>query len=73
VISRYLVIALAIGAAGLQASRGAWAESAGLAGLAAGLIALRLAPARPQFKRIALLGFLVTAIAIVVVLVRRYR
>lgn len=71
-ISRYLVIVLAIGAAGLQASRGAWVESIGLLGLAAGLIALRFAPPdRPQYKRLAWIGFLITAVAIGIVIVRR--
>ena len=70
-ISRYLVIALALGAAVLQASRGAWIESIGLVGLASGLIALRLAPERPYLKRLALLGFLITAVAIGLVIVRR--
>jgi hypothetical protein len=72
VISRYLVIVLALGAAGLQASRGAWIEAIGLLGLAAGLIALRFAPPdRPQYRRLAWVGFLITAIAIAIVIVRR--
>jgi len=72
VISRYLVIVLALGAAGLQASRGAWIEATGLAGLGAGLIALRLAPAQPRYKRLAYVGFLVTLVSIALVLIRRY-
>ena len=71
--SRYLVIALALGAAGLRVSQGAWLEATGLTGLAGGLIALRLAPRHPLLKRVAYFGFLVTALVIVVVLMRRSR
>ena len=71
--SRYLVIALALGAAGLQMSRGAWIEATGLTGLAGGLIALRLAPRRPILKRVAYFGFLVAAVSIAVALIRRSR
>ena len=71
--SRYLVIGLALVAAGLQMSRGAWVEATGLTGLAGGLIALRLAPRRPLFKRVAYFGFLVTALSIAVALIRRAR
>jgi hypothetical protein len=70
VFSRYLVIALALGAAGLRASRGDWLGATGLTGLAGGLIALRLAPRHPPLRRVAYFGFLVTAIAIVMVLMR---
>ena len=71
--SRYLVIALALGAAWLRMTQGAWVEASGLTGLAGGLIALRLAPRHPPLKRVAYLGFLVTAASILVVLVRRFR
>ena len=71
--SRYLVIALALGAACLRVSQGAWLEATGLSGLAGGLIALRLAPRHPVLKRVAWFGFLVTATVIVVVITRRSR
>ena len=70
-ISRYLVIALAIGASVYRYSQGAWIEGTGLACLGAGLIVLRFAPARPQIRPIAYVAFLVTAIAMGVVLFRR--
>ena len=71
--SRYLVIALAIAAAGMRVMQGAWIEATGLTGLAGGLIALRLAPRHPPLKRVAWLGFFVTAVSVVVVLIRRSR
>jgi hypothetical protein len=73
VFSRYIVIALALAAAGMRMAQGAWIEATGLSGLAGGLIALRLAPRHPPLKRVAYLGFLVTAVTVVVVLVRRSR
>jgi len=73
VFSRYLVIALALGAAGLKMAQGAWIEATGLSGLAGGLMALRLAPRHPPLKRVAYFGFLVTAVSIVVLLMRRAR
>ena len=69
-ISRYLVIALAFIAAGFRASQGAWVEAAGLAGLGAGLTALKLAAQRPSLKPLAYVGFLVTALSIAIVLIR---
>ena len=70
-ISRYIVILLAAGAAVMRATQGAWVEAAGLASLTAGLVLLRFAPARPALKSIAYLAFLVTALAIVVMLIRQ--
>ena len=70
-ISRYLVIALAIGASAYRYTQGAWIEGTGLGCLAAGLIILRLAPARPQLRPLAYVAFVVTAIAMGVVLYRR--
>lgn len=70
-ISRYLVIALAVGASVYRYSQGAWVEGTGLASLAAGLVILRLAPARPQIRPLAYVAFLVTAVAMGVVLFRR--
>jgi hypothetical protein len=70
--SRYLVIALALGAAAYRASQGAWIESIGLLGLGLGLIALKVSATRPQLRAIAYLGFLVTALSIGAVLYRNY-
>lgn len=67
-ISRVLVIVLALGTAVAQASRGAWPEAAGLAGLAAGLAVLRWAPASMRWA--AWVAFAGTAAAIVAVLIR---
>jgi hypothetical protein len=71
VISRYLVITLAIAAAVMQISRGSYLEATGLFGLAAGLICLKLALSRPPLKYAAWGSFAVTAIAMIVVFVRR--
>jgi len=71
VISRYLVIALALIAAGFKASQGALVETVGLASLALGLVILKLAGTRPGLKPMAWLSFLVTAIAMGTVLMRR--
>lgn len=70
-ISRYIVILLAAGAAVMRAAQGAWVEATGLASLAAGLAALRLASTRPSLKRLAYLAFLVTALAVVVMIIRQ--
>jgi hypothetical protein len=70
VISRYLVIALAFGASIYRYSQGAWVEGTGLACLAAGLLILRLATTRPEIRPLAYFAFVVTAIAIGVVLYR---
>jgi hypothetical protein len=71
VVSRYLVIAMAITAAIVKAGQGALVEAVGLSGLAAGLTALRISTTRPALKPVAWLCFLVTAIAIVIVVVRQ--
>jgi len=72
VISRYIVIALAFGVAIFQASRGNWIESIGLLALAAGLGFLRFAPKETRYRRAAYACFVVTAVAVGFVLVRRY-
>lgn len=72
-ISRYLVILLAFGAAAMRISQGAFTEAVGLAGLGAGLLCLKLGERRPALKRFARLGFAVTAIAIVSVLFRMWQ
>ncbi|MEZ5318036.1 MAG: hypothetical protein R2752_11600 [Vicinamibacterales bacterium] len=70
-ISRYLVIALAMVAAVIKAGQGAVVEAVGLSGLAAGLTALRLSATRPVLKPVAWFSFLVTAGAITVVVIRQ--
>jgi hypothetical protein len=70
VISRYLVITLAVGAAAFRLSEGAWVETTGLAALAAGLIILQLSPRRPGLKPFAWVAFSVTAVTMIVVFVR---
>jgi hypothetical protein len=55
--SRYLVIALALGAAVFRASQGAWIESIGLFGLGGGLVALKLSATRPRLRPFAYAGF----------------
>ena len=69
-MSRYLVIALALGAAVYRASQGAWVEATGLLGLGGGLIALRLSATRPQLKPLAYLGFFLTALAMAAIIYR---
>ena len=70
-ISRFLVIALAFGASVYRFSQGAWVEGTGLACLAVGLTILRIAPARPAIRPLAYVAFVVTAIAMGVVIFRR--
>jgi hypothetical protein len=70
VISRYLVITLALGAAALRITQGAWIEALGLGALAAGLILLKVAETRPALKPLAWTSFGVTACAMAVVLLR---
>ena len=69
-ISRYLVIALAAGAAVVRVSQGAWIEAAGLLGLAGGLLLLRWAATRPAVKPWAWVAFGVTGVSMIAVLVR---
>ena len=70
-ISRYLVIVLAFVAGAMRVSQGAWIEAAGLFGLGAGLAVLKIAGSRRASKPIAYVLFGVTAVSIVVVLLRR--
>jgi hypothetical protein len=70
VISRFLVIVLAFGAAAYQASRGALVESLGLACLGAGLLVLRWSERRPGLRQIAWLAFALTAVAVVLAALR---
>jgi len=70
VISRYVVITLALGAAAYRVTQGAWVEATGLGALGAGLLLLRLAYARPALKPLAWASFGVTACALGIVLLR---
>jgi hypothetical protein len=70
VISRVLVIVLAFIVAAVQATRGAWIESAGLVGLGTGLLILRVWGAHPRRRWLAWAAFAVTAVAMVVVALR---
>lgn len=69
-VLRYLIIALAFGVAAFHASEGNWNEAVGLFGLGGGLLCLKLARRRPGLRRVAWLGFLLTAVSIVVALLR---
>jgi hypothetical protein len=69
VISRYLVIALAFIAGAMRIAQDAWIEAAGLFGLGAGLAILKLA--RPALRPVAYVAFVITALSIVIVLLRR--
>ena len=71
-ISRTLVIVLALVAAGMRASQGAWVETTGLIGLAGGLIWLRAAERRPAFKIYAWMCFAITAMSMTIVFWRMY-
>lgn len=72
-ISRYLVIALAYGAAIYRITQGAVVEAIGLAALGTGLVILRAAPPPSPFRRLAWACFLVTAVSIGAVLARAAR
>jgi hypothetical protein len=66
-ISRTLIILMAFGAAAYRAAGGAWVEAGGLAALGAGLLVLRVLPGQ---RWLAVLAFALTALSIVVVLMR---
>lgn len=71
VISRYLIIILALGATAMRVSQRAWVEATGLAALTLGLVILQfLVPRRPGLKPLAWLAFGVTAAVMVVVWMR---
>lgn len=70
VVSRYLVIALALALTVFRLTQREWIAAAGLAGLAGGLIVLQLAARRPALKPLAWASFAVTAIAMVLVYLR---
>ena len=69
-ISRYLVIALAVGATVMRLTQHAWVEATGLAALAGGLVILQLATRKPAIKPLAWVAFSVTGITMIVVWVR---
>lgn len=69
-ISRYVVIALAFGVAIYRMYEGAWIEAAGLLGLGGGLVCLKLGERQPAYRRFAWVGFAVTALAIVSLILR---
>jgi hypothetical protein len=70
VISRYLIITLAFGAAAFRVTQGAWVEATGLGSLGAGLLLLKLAGARPALKPAAWVCFGITICAMGVVILR---
>jgi uncharacterized membrane protein len=70
VISRPLIIILALGAAGYRVTTGAYIEAAGLVSMAVGLTFLHMAQTRPRFKSAAIACFLGTAGVIAYVLYR---
>lgn len=69
-MSRYLVIALALIAAGVKFGQGAWIEAAGLASLAAGLAALRFGGRTLAARAGAALCFAITVIAVGILAIR---
>jgi hypothetical protein len=71
VISRYLLIALAIGVGVYRATQGAWLASAGLLAMAAGLVVLKVAERAPRLRPFAYACFLATLASIVVILIQR--
>jgi len=70
VISRYVLIALALGVGLYRAAQGAWLASAGLLALAGGLVVLKLAERRPAIRPIAYVCFAATAATIVFILIQ---
>jgi len=74
VISRYFVIALALGAAVMRARDHAWAETVGLLAMAIGLTCLRLAESRqqPNLKKVAWALFAITLVSMGIVFQRDY-
>lgn len=69
-ISRPLIILLALGAAGYRLATGAYLEAGGLLAMALGLTFLQMTPARPVLKAAAAMCFSITAAIIVYVLYR---
>ena len=71
-ISRVIVIILAFGASIYRASEGALVEAGGLAALGAGLWLLRIAGTRASHRNAAYACFGLTALSILIVIVRDY-
>ena len=69
-VSRYLVIVLALVAAIIRVQQGQWLAAAGLAFLALGLAILKLAVTKPVLKPFAYASFAITAVAMIIVVVR---
>jgi len=72
VISRFIVIVLALGAAAYRASQGAFVEALGLTALGTGLLILRVAGTRPMLRNTAYACFLLTAASVAIVVVRDF-
>jgi ABC-type glucose/galactose transport system permease subunit len=70
VISRPLIIILALGAAGYRVTTGAYLEAGGLVSMALGLTFLQMAQKKPAFKTAAIACFTITACVIGYVLYR---
>ncbi len=69
-ISRPLIIILALGAAGYRVTTGAYLEAGGLVAMALGLTFLHMAQKKPAFKSAAIACFAITAGVIGYVLYR---
>ena len=69
-ISRPLIIILALGAAGYRVTTGAYLEAGGLVAMALGLTFLHMAKKQPAFKSAAIACFTITAGVIGYVLYR---
>lgn len=69
-ISRPLIIILALGAAGYRVTTGAYLEAGGLVAMALGLTFLHMAQKKPAFKSAAIACFTITAGVIGYVLYR---
>lgn len=70
VISRPLIIILALAAAGYRVTTGAYLEAGGLVSMALGLTFLQMAQKKPAWKPAAIVCFTVTAGVIAYVLYR---
>ena len=69
-VTRVIVIILAFAAAAYRVSQGAFVEAAGLVGLGGGLLLLRVASGRTSYRNAAIGCFVITALSILVVIVR---
>ena len=70
-VSRLIVIVIALGATAYRFATGFYLDALGLLGLATGLIFLKAAESRPPLRRYAYLCFLVTAVVMGMVLYQR--